>query len=104
MTTAIVCNGVRVGAAEFSQELTQLLTGVIQEVRKHYILGDDQIKGSRFNDDEAVLLSIRSSANEEAARTAPLSWAHAALEDCASRDYHYAFEKEWDDKDFGGEG
>lgn len=102
MTTAIRCNGPRFDAPIYSAEAEEFLKQVIREVRKHYIPGDNQLRGVRFNDDNLVLLSIRSNASEEAARTAPLSWAHAALEDCASRDYHYAFEKEWEDH--GGEG
>lgn len=100
MTTAIMCNGVRADAPEYSAELIEFITPIIKEVRLHYKLGEDQLKGARFNTDVLVLLAMRSSAGEEAVRMAPLSWAHAALEDCASRDYHYAFEKEWEDPPF----
>lgn len=91
----ITCNGVRSGAPDYSLSAISLLVGVIGEVRKHFLIGNGEAKGPRFNDDAAVLLRIRSCASEDAAVTAPLSWAHAALQDCASADYHYAYEKEW---------
>ena len=100
MTTAIRCSGVRAGAPEFSAELVSFITPIIGEVRRYYKLSDEQLRGVRFNNDNLVLLSMRSNANEEAVRMAPLSWAHAALEDCATRDYHYAYDKEWEDPPF----
>lgn len=95
MTTAIRCAGVRADAPEYSAELVAFITPIIREVRRCYRTQDGQLCGARFNTDELVLLSMRSAASEEAVRMAPLSWAHAALEDCATRDYHYAYDKEW---------
>lgn len=106
MTTAIKCDGVHADAHKYSDKASLDLRMIIREVRKYFVIPSDCMAGVRFNSDDLVLLSIRSNATEEAALTAPLSWAHAALEDCASRDFHYAIEKQWVDHDevFGGEG
>ncbi len=112
---AIRCNGPRLNAPQFEAELTTWFLQVIREVRSRFVLGDDQLAGVRFKSDEIVLLSVRSNATQQQVIEAPLSWAHAALEDCASRDHHYAVEKEYDvpwaclekpfeDEEFGGEG
>ena len=87
---SIVCNGIKSDAPTYSFNARTFLCFVINQVRTSFILGNDQLAGVRFNSNEQVLLRIRSHATEARAMVEPLSWAHAALEDCASADAFYA--------------
>lgn len=59
-------------------------------------------EGSRFWDDERVFLRIGSAINKSGIDSCEFSeeelqhLARKALLDCASADYYYTFEKEWD--------
>lgn len=113
---AIVVNGKSFTPNEYSAKFVMDLTLIVREIRKHYVLGSDEMKGRRFNDDTDIILRIRSHATEAEARQAPLSWAHAALQDAASCDLFYMTEKRYADEniaereharlhqDHGGEG
>ena len=92
----IICNGIRPGSHDYSKRTEDLLLCCIESVRRSYILGDYELRGDRFLDDSSVLERIRCAATEPEALESPLSWAHAALQDCASADYHYTYEKQWD--------
>jgi hypothetical protein len=52
--------------------------------------------GARFNDDESALVRIESAAKEEEVLSNLDEWVWAALEDCASSDHWYAYEKQWE--------
>ena len=92
----IVCNGIRTPGYVYSKETETLLRCCIEAVRRSYILGNLEVRGERFLDNDAVLERISSAATEPEVLDAPLSWTHAALQDCASADYHYTYEKQWD--------
>ena len=92
----IICNGIRPGSPDYSERTEDLLRWCIDSVRRSYILGNLEMRGERFLDDDKVLERISSSATEPEVLKAPLSWTHAALQDCASADYYYTYEKRWD--------
>ena len=100
--TNIKCNGYKIPRTEFSKATKEMVLKMTNEARDTFAYvnstkfnASELYKGTRFDSDEAALLRIESATSESEFLKHPSAWVWAALEECATSDAWYRFEKKW---------
>jgi hypothetical protein len=93
MTT---CNGFSSERNKFSTQSVALITELLPDLRQAFNpIDGKQCIGHRCNSVSSITARIESATSEREFLTEPTAWILAALDDCASADYYYTYEKDY---------
>lgn len=94
-----ICNGYRIPCKAYSPERTKALIDIIHEEREKLRQDVNRKEmlycGTRFEDDEQVILRMESADQEKLFANGDHEAVIDALYECMSADYWYRFEKDW---------
>jgi hypothetical protein len=90
------CNGFKSPRDRFSTRAVALIIELLPALRRSFqpVEGRQEI-GVRCRDVDTITARIESATTELEFLAEPTAWVLAALDDCASADYYYTYEKDY---------